>query len=194
MRKVLMTWPGNAGAGRAASRTALVLAAATMVAGGCDDGRTGLGTGGDRAHEESSAATVDDLPEQWAWPADADEQVLHDAIDEARRTADAARERWRKADADERAHWAIKWRAPTEAGVEEFVWVRPVEWSAHRIEGVLANEPTRPLIGGPQPGEVVSFPAEEMVDWLYAPDGMGADSREGGWTIDALLDLRDSRP
>lgn len=171
--------------------TAMAAVTALMMAGGCDDNALDRDRiGSDR--NETPHVTIDDLPKQWSWPDDTDIAVLERAIEEARRTASDARQRWESAHDRQRDHWAVKWRAPTETGDVEHVWVRPHVWTQHRIEGVLANEPTQPLLGRPEPGEPVSFPTDELVDWLYAPDRLDADSREGGYTIDALLQLRDN--
>ena len=128
-------------------------------------------------------------------------QQLDAAIAEARRTAGAARERWREevlrarrddgegsgtshAEGEGSSAWAIKWAAPVVAPIErgglEHVWVRPTRWSGQRIEGVLLSTPRRDI--GFVAGQAVSFPASELTDWLRDDGG----SREGGFTIEVL--------
>lgn len=130
-------------------------------------------------------------------------QELDAAIAEARRTSGAARERWQEdhlrarreaGDADDAdlaggterglSAWAIKWAAPVVGPIDrggiEHVWVRPTRWSAQRIEGLLLSAPRRDI--GAVAGEVVSFPARELTDWLR-DDGR---DREGGFTIEVL--------
>jgi uncharacterized protein YegJ (DUF2314 family) len=115
----------------------------------------------------------------------ADDPVLAAAIERARSTAGRARERW-QADPKGRDAWAVKWAAPTVGGDVEHVWVRPLAWSRFRIEGRLASPPQAELACGRQAGDLVSFPAEELSDWLHLLDGTLDGRREGGFTIDAL--------
>jgi uncharacterized protein YegJ (DUF2314 family) len=115
----------------------------------------------------------------------ADDPVLAAAIERARSTAEQARQRWR-ADPDGRGSWAVKWAAPTVEGGVEHVWVRPLSWSRFRIEGRLASPPQAELACGRGAGDLVSFPAEELSDWLHLLDGIADGRREGGFTIDAL--------
>lgn len=115
-----------------------------------------------------------------------DDLVLSAAIDKARATADETRGRWVAATPEQRSRWAVKWAAPTADGGVEHVWVRPVNWSAYRIEGVLDSPPQSPLACGKTTGELVGFPIEELSDWIYAADGDFAGRREGGFTIEAL--------
>ena len=116
----------------------------------------------------------------------ADDPHLAAAIGRARSTAGQARDRWRAADAHDRARWAVKWAAPTADGGVEHVWVRPVVWTRFRIEGRLANPPTEPLESGRLAGELVSFPAEQLSDWVHLVEGPGDGPREGGFTMDLL--------
>lgn len=115
----------------------------------------------------------------------ADDPALAAAIDRARASAEQARERWR-ADPGRRGSWAVKWAAPTVGGDVEHVWVRPLAWSRFRIEGRLASPPQTALACGRQAGDLVSFPAEELSDWLHLLDGTVDGRREGGFTIDVL--------
>ncbi|MCP3904452.1 MAG: DUF2314 domain-containing protein [Planctomycetes bacterium] len=108
---------------------------------------------------------------------------LADAIAEARRTAEGARRRWDEASSHERSLWAVKWRAPTADGHHEFVWVEPLHWSLFRIEGRLASPPRRDLACGRGRDELVSFPSDELTDWIYRPP-TGPD--EGGFTVNVL--------
>jgi uncharacterized protein YegJ (DUF2314 family) len=130
---------------------------------------------------------------------------LDAAIADARRTLDDARQRWSVAKPDERALWAVKWAAPlsvdasnqpsadsqlpTIDSLTEHVWVQPINWSPFRIEGVLLSQPLRPLDCGRNAGELVSFPADQLADWLhYAADpATNPDAPfEGGFTVKAL--------
>jgi uncharacterized protein YegJ (DUF2314 family) len=123
---------------------------------------------------------------------------LDAAMAEARRTLDDARHRWSVAKPDERALWAVKWAAPlalessAHPSVDspiEHVWVQPINWSPFRIEGVLLSQPLRPLDCGRNAGELVSFPADQLADWLhYAADPATNPNApfEGGFTVKAL--------
>ena len=120
---------------------------------------------------------------------------LADAITQARSTADDARRRWalEPEPAIARTRWAVKWAAPTVGGGVEHVWVRPTTWSRHRIEGWLANSPQARLACGRDEGELVSFAAEELSDWVHFSGGTDADPIEGGFTI-PVLEARYGRP
>jgi uncharacterized protein YegJ (DUF2314 family) len=124
--------------------------------------------------------------------AEPDDPQLAEAIERARSTAAQARRRWR-AGPGAGSSWAIKWAAPTIRGGVEHVWVRPVSWSRFRIEGRLASPPHAELVCGRKAGELVSFPIEEMSDWLHLLDGTIDGRREGGFTID-LLEERHGLP
>jgi len=115
------------------------------------------------------------------------------AITRARSTAGDARQRWAALGASNRAGWAVKWAAPTTEGGVEHVWIRPTTWSRHRIEGWLASPPQNPLACGHLLGELVSFPAEELSDWVQFTEGTSQGPRQGGFTID-LLEQRHGRP
>jgi uncharacterized protein YegJ (DUF2314 family) len=150
---------------------------------------------------EPPPATTADAGSAWrtldesariAAAAEADDPELAEAIDRARSTAAQARQRWR-ADSARTGAWAVKWAAPTVGGGVEQVWVRPVSWSRFRIEGRLASPPQAELQCGRQAGELVSFPAEELSDWLHLLDGTVDGRREGGFTID-LLEERHGPP
>ena len=134
---------------------------------------------------------------QIALPAGEGDPEMEAAMAEARRTAAEARRRWYHAPAGQRANWYVKWAAPTAASVSgsldgsktggaEYVWVQPASWSAFRIEGRLASPPQSALACGKQRDEVVSFPAEQLADWLYLAEGRMNGRREGGFTVDLL--------
>ena len=123
---------------------------------------------------------------QVALPADEIGPALADAIATARRTADDARKRWSETPPDDRASWAIKWRATTGDGGHEFVWVEPIAWSGFRIEGRLASPPQRPLACGRGRDELVSFPADELADWVRYARADFSGKHEGGFTMEAL--------
>jgi len=118
---------------------------------------------------------------------------LATAIARARSTADDARRRWSAEPAADRAGWAVKWAAPTTEGQVEHVWIRPTAWSRHRIEGWLASPPQSPLACGRVVGELVSFPAEELSDWVQFTDGPVEGPRQGGFTIE-LFEQRHGSP
>jgi uncharacterized protein YegJ (DUF2314 family) len=107
-------------------------------------------------------------------------------MDPARATAGRARQRWR-ADPAGRGSWAVKWASPTVDGGVEHVWVQPLAWSRFRVEGRLTSPPRLPLACGRQAGDLVSFPAEELSDWVHLLDGTVDGRREGGYTIDVLV-------
>ena len=117
-------------------------------------------------------------------------QELAAAIARARATADEARTRWSRDGGD----WAIKWAAPTLAGGVEHVWVRPLSWTRFRIEGVLASPPQAGLACDKGRGELVSFPSEELSDWVRFLDGTPKGSREGGFTMTKLQGRYGSPP
>ncbi len=112
--------------------------------------------------------------------------ALSRAIDLARASAADASELWAAADPRARGRWAVKWEAPTADRSLEYVWVRPLSWDRHRIEGVLASPPQRPLQCDRVAGELVAFPVSELADWVHYVDGSPDGRREGGFTIDAL--------
>src|SRR5690349_19897978 len=99
------------------------------------------------------------------------ESKLRAAMEQARSTAEQARQKWLYTAADDRPRWAVKWAAPlaghaaatmSSAERTEHVWVSPVHWSPFRIEGVLASTPVNDLACGKHLGELVSFPIEEL--------------------------------
>ena len=139
------------------------------------------------------------------------QRQLDAAMADARSTLDDARQRWSVAKPDERALWAVKWAAPlpldssnqpsvdshlpsahgqqpTIDSLNEHVWVQPINWSPFRIEGVLLSQPIRLLDCGRNAGELVSFPVDELADWLhYAADPATNPEApfEGGFTVKA---------
>ena len=71
----------------------------------------------------------------------------------------------------------------------EHVWVQPINWSPFRIEGVLLSPPVHTLDCNRRAGELVSFPADQVVDWLhFAADPTTNPSApfEGGFTVKVL--------
>ncbi len=142
--------------------------------------------------DAGSAWRIQDGSARIAVAAEAADPQLAEAIERARATAEQARQRWR-AGPGEGGSWAIKWAAPTVGGGVEHVWVRPVSWSRFRIEGRLASPPQAELVCGRKAGELVSFPAEELSDWLHLLDGTIDGRRDGGFTID-LLEQRHGPP
>lgn len=118
-------------------------------------------------------------------------EQLAAAIEQARETADKARRQWRETPESQQHRWAVKWaaRIADDADAVEHVWVRPLHWSPFRIEGILLNEPDRPLAASgtsPSRGEIVSFPVEELSDWVRWHADKPNDRRDGGFTIAVL--------
>lgn len=164
---------------------------------------TGCGEGNSRALTEAPPAAA--LPES-PWRIDevngkrsARVEITHEdvleqlaaAIEQARNTADEAREHWRKAPESQQHRWAVKWAAPVvgDDDAVEHLWVRPRHWSRFRIEGELLNEPDRPLdapVDTPGRGDIVSFPAKELSDWVRWHDDDPAGRRDGGFTIEVV--------
>ena len=121
---------------------------------------------------------------------------LSEAMKQARASAETARARWTAAPEAERERWAIKWIAPLTDGAVEHVWVKPLNWSPFRVEGVLLSKPTAELQCGKAQGEIVSFPIDELSDWIYYTDASAPLSQgqfEGGFTVKAL-ESRFGRP
>ncbi len=121
---------------------------------------------------------------------------LADAIAKAQASADEARKHWQSATNDERYQWAIKWAAPTIDGEVEHIWIKPItNWSKFRIEGKLANQPLAELACDKTLGQAVSFPIEELSDWVQIISGTNDDEalQKGGFTI-KLLEQRFGEP
>ena len=130
------------------------------------------------------------------------ERQLERATGEARRTLDDARQRWSVATPEQRMLWGVKWAAPLAeaagdqnqaspppaAGSEsvEHIWIRPLTWSAFRIEGVLLSTPTRALDCGRTASEIVSFPIDEVSDWIHFASQQADTAFEGGFTVRVL--------
>jgi uncharacterized protein YegJ (DUF2314 family) len=169
--------------------TTIVLGAA-VLAGGCEvesetPERTAVAPVTAPKPAPSAWRTIDESP-QVAVPADAPDAALASARERARASMDDARTRWAAATEDERRSWAIKWAAPTVGGGVEYVWVEPLTWSTHRIEGRLASPPQHELTCGRTKDELVGFPAEELADWVHYLEGDPTGPREGGFTVDVL--------
>lgn len=126
-----------------------------------------------------------------------DDQELADAIAKAQSTANEARKRWQDANENQRSQWAIKWASPTADGKIEHIWIKPIlTWSKFRIEGKLANPPTVELACDKSLGQAVSFPIEELSDWVQMIEGAGEESQPtqtGGFTM-KLLEQRYGEP
>lgn len=137
------------------------------------------------------------------------EQSLKTATEEAQRTLPDARMRWVVASPSQRLLWAVKWAAPrsestasevsvnrealADHGSVEHVWVQPVTWSAFRIEGTLLSNPTAPLEAGKTRGEAVSFPIDEVSDWIHFAGEEPGAAFEGGFTV-RVLEERYGKP
>lgn len=120
-----------------------------------------------------------------------DGEDLRDAMQAARDTLADANSRWAAADEADRDRWALKWAATSEDGATtEYLWVFPITWSAYRVEGTLASQPSAAIARAK--GDVVSFPAEEIADWIHTLDGPVHTHfdgrREGGFTVAVLQD------
>ncbi len=144
--------------------------------------------------------TAETARSDWRWDESSariavasEDSELAAAIERARSSALDARRRWVAAAAQDRVNWAVKWAAPTTAGSVEHVWVEPLAWSRFRIEGRLLSPPQSPLECGRTRGELVSFAAEELSDWVYLAEGRIDGRLDGGFTI-KLLEDRHGRP
>ncbi len=111
---------------------------------------------------------------------------LQAAINVALASAAQERENWQYSNPQQKQRWAIKWAASTADDRIEYVWVRPVQWSAYRVEGVLANTPQNELTCNKTLGEYVSFPVEEMADWIRFLSDDFSGPYEGGYTLEVL--------
>ena len=175
---------------RALTHLGLPLATLAMAMTGCDDGpREGDGgrSGARTAAPEPTASPWLQTGTGHAVAADDADVTLAEglatATAEARATAERARTAWMAASPTDRATWAIKWAAPTEAGGTEHVWVVPVSWSPFRIEGRLVSTPQTRLACEAGEGDIVGFPIEELSDWVRR---LSTGDREGGFTIEVL--------
>ena len=142
--------------------------------------------------EESRWRAIEGSARIAAAPAEAFPELAA-AISRARSTAADARRRWALEQAVARTRWAVKWAAPTVDGGVEHVWVRPTSWSRFRIEGWLTNSPQGTLACGRGQGQLVSFAAEELSDWVHYGAGANADPVEGGFT-GPVLETRYGQP
>ena len=158
------------------------------VGGGAADGMP-------RQASKRSAPTIDppspgqsaDGSARVAVPNEAADPALAEAIAEARRTVDQARQRWLSSTEQERSRWTVKWAAPTVNGGVEHLWVKPIlHWSPFRIEGRLANPPQAELASGWGLGETVSFPLEDLPDWADLLPGRHHGEHGGGVTVGTL--------
>lgn len=177
----------------------IAVSAAVLMLGGCEvnSGTDGNGTPGENPEPSPSPWHGSKI----ALPPEEQNGELAAAIEEARATAEEARSKWSQTPQSQRSRWAVKWAAPVsgddESGVE-YLWVQPIHWSPFRIEGLLASEPVHELASMPresQPtmGDLVSFPIEELADWVHYQTGDTNGPREGGFTLD-VLDARYGKP
>ena len=112
---------------------------------------------------------------------------LDKAATKARETAKEASKRWQQSNLMQRENWLIKWAAPIQpqdSNKKEYVWVKPVEWSPFRIEGILVTKPSGNI--GFNEGDLVAFPIEELYDWVYKIEGDMQGPRQGGFTVEVL--------
>lgn len=109
-----------------------------------------------------------------------------DSISAAQKSAQAAQQQFSAAIPAEQVRYAILWMAATADGAREFVWVRPVKWSPFRVEGVLLSEPVHELECGRLAGELVSFPVEDLADWVILDTTQAGKVDQGAATIRAI--------
>ena len=115
-----------------------------------------------------------------------DDPEMQADIEQARKSADSAREQWRNTPKSMRQQWAVKWAAPTEEGGREYIWIQPMHWSRFRIEGRLLSEPSGPLEDRAERGDLLAFSADELVDWVRLSASETARVQAGGFTIKVL--------
>jgi len=183
----------------------LVLIGSSLQLAGCDQSQpTDVGSAADQADAQARPAWVIGAAGERFVAADlSDDPAMQEAIAEARRTMASARQQWRDTPTEQRWRWAVKWAAPVQSdgnadsagdggeksqgpdGAVEYLWVRPLHWSPFRIEGRLLSEPRHPLIESPSAGDLVAFPAEQLVDWVKQPAEPGGP-RRGGFTLEVL--------
>jgi uncharacterized protein YegJ (DUF2314 family) len=117
--------------------------------------------------------------------------ALQQAIEAARASAGSAQQRWSAQDDADHERWMICWAAHVDDERVEYLWVMPFTWSAHRVEGMLLNEPLEPTPRDWHRGDLVFFPADELADWVYLPAGNA--KREGG-TVLTLIEQQYGSP
>lgn len=157
-------------------------------------------------------ASITETPTPWqpgddgwmiALPESMQNADLAEAIAKAKDSTADARTRWLATPETQREHWAVKWAAPldrtdsnssNDAASVEHLWVLPLHWSAFRIEGRLLSQPVGTLPNGRKKGDLVSFPIEDLSDWVYFVSGEATGERIGGFTIDVLEDRYGSPP
>jgi uncharacterized protein YegJ (DUF2314 family) len=181
------------GRGRAPGLAGALLAAGLLAGGtGCQEAAppeappaAGAATSAEIDAAPSPWRSVDGSPARGLAP---DETVpgLAEATARARETAEAARRRWLETPAAGRSRWAVKWAARTVDGGIEHLWVEPVRWSPFRVEGRLANPPSRELVTGKRRDDLVGFPLDDLADWVHFATDDPEGPREGGFTIDVL--------
>jgi len=115
---------------------------------------------------------------------DTDQVLLEQAAAQARATVDEARTQWLATPEVQRGNWAIKWAIELENGSIEHVWVQPLHWSAFRIEGLLLSDVLTESDDAYTRGQLVSFPVEQLTDWVYQSNG----ERRGGYSMRVLED------
>ncbi|MCZ6835216.1 MAG: DUF2314 domain-containing protein [Planctomycetota bacterium] len=172
-----------------------IVAIAWLLAGGCTDSDANRSTViVQAAPEPGSAWNVVEDSIVVALNVDEIDDELEAAMAVAIASADVERENWRYSSPEQKKRWAIKWAAPTIENQIEFLWVRPVAWSPHRIEAVLSNTPLNELLCGKTKGDYVSFPIEEMADWIRYLNENFQGEFEGGFTVKVLSDRYGSPP
>lgn len=186
---------------------AIVLLCITLACPGCDT-RTA----------DSQVAPADPAPQSpWqssasGWlisiPESLEHAELAEAIQSARDTAAHARQRWLESPQSQRRNWLVQWAVPFEAPADaatdsdaiddnytavEYLWVQPLHWSSFRIEGILISQPANPLPNDRSRGQHVSFPIQELSDWVCFTTGDAHGPREGGFTL-AILEAKYGTP
>jgi uncharacterized protein YegJ (DUF2314 family) len=141
---------------------------------------------------------ADVAPQPSAWVRDGDGRSAHvvltneavdelsDSIEEAQKSAPQAQQQFATALPHERLRFLVLWMAPTADGSREFVWVRPVTWSPFRIEGELLSQPTAPLEAGSTAGDSISFPIEQLADWIIFESSRPGQPAQGAATLSEI--------
>lgn len=152
----------------------------------CDAGDTDAAhDSGQRTRTSLWVPDAGGLSSHVVMPADEVDE-LADLMKEAQRTAAAAQAEFVASLPHERLQYLVLWMATTADGSCELVWVRPVSWSPFRIEGELKSEPTNTLESGAAAGDMVSFPIEELADWLVRDPAQANRIVKGASTLKAI--------
>lgn len=166
-----------------AKRTTLLLLCGLPMLGACErtspgDDAPSNGTAVTNAWERDSVSSHIVLTKDAA-------NELSASIEAAQASANQARQQFLDAMPHDRLRFAVLWMSPTVDGAREFVWVRPLEWSPFRIEGVMLSEPTAALESGTVKGELASFAIEELADWVIL------DAKRPGHAVEGATTLRE---